>query len=256
MAYQATNPAFDVGIHYATDVSGSFVATRLSTSATDANPDIALDSNKKAYVVYERASRIWYRTNRSGSWSTAVQLTTATGHDPVVALDPSGKVHVAFRGSGGVYEVNNVSGSWKLTRLSRSYADGAPSLGIDANGKVYVLFARANWAANPGIYLATNRSGSYALGQVSPESDIGGMSLAILPDGLAHVIVDGPTGLMSFTQTDFLASASTSAASRLSLVEVLESGGQGGDSSHAEKGVSVGDPTDRTFTGAGGGSSR
>ncbi len=166
VAYQSTNPADEPGIHYATDASGSSVNTRLTGNTADAHPDIAIDSNKKAYVVFERASRIWYRTNRSGSWSTAVQLTTATGHDPVVALDPSGKVHVAFRGSGGVYEVNNVSGSWKLTRLSRSYADGAPSLGIDANGKVYVLFARADWAANPGIYLATNRSGSSPSGSI------------------------------------------------------------------------------------------
>jgi hypothetical protein len=258
VAYQVSDPivSVDPGIHYATDASGSWVDTRLTTVAADTNPDIGLDSNQKAYVVYERSSRIWFRTNRTGSWSTAVQITSTTSHDPVIALDPSGKVHVAFRGAAGVYEVNNVSGSWTLTRLSRSYADGAPSLGIDTSGKVYVLFGRGSWAANPGIYLATNRSGSFALEQVSAESDFGAMSMAVLPGGLAHVLVDGPTGLMSLIQTDFLTSASTSAASRASRVDAPVGGGKGSDSSGSAGDHRTSAPagTDsRTFTGAGGG---
>lgn len=78
------------GLYYATDRSGTWRTTRL-TSATDvAAPRLVLDLARNAHVAYERTgttlSRVLYVTNASGAWKTTTASAPAGGSSPEIEL--------------------------------------------------------------------------------------------------------------------------------------------------------------------------
>ena len=93
------------GIYYATNESGGWVTTRVTTDVSYDATSLALDGNGKAHIALTRGSSgIYYATNASGSW-VATRLTSDDADaQPTVAVDAAGTVHVAFVRSGiGLY---------------------------------------------------------------------------------------------------------------------------------------------------------
>ena len=193
VVYAQKNGATDasINVYYVTNVSGSWsTPLRLSddVGVLDATtPEIALDGNNKAYIVYVDKSgadtkrNVYYMTNLSGSWSAPARISNdAFGNDvlenPSIAVDASNKAHVAYvhkNGAGdfgiNAYYVTNSSGSWSApVRISNDSffndVQNNPSIALDANGKAHVAYAHRNVLSDAQIntYYVNNLTGSWS----------------------------------------------------------------------------------------------
>jgi hypothetical protein len=105
-------------IFYTNNVGGSFgVPINLSDAGIEYDVSLAVDSNGKAHVVYDRmdSPRICYVTNKNGSFSPPICF--GYGGKPNIALDKDGFVHIAYV-SGNVMYANNVDGTFSPMQLT------------------------------------------------------------------------------------------------------------------------------------------
>lgn len=146
------------GIYYATDATGAWTSTRL-TSATDDAPAIAVDAVGRPHIVFVRSGAdpgIHYATVDGGDW-TVTRLTSERADSPSIAVDPGGHVHIAFNSDSfepGVVSLDDTSGAWVRTRVTAAHLDGATSIALLADGSTRIAFARYAPEA-PGIYVAS-----------------------------------------------------------------------------------------------------
>ena len=203
---------------YWTDSSGSWASEDTLGGqdwglGDDPQPDIALDPAGKPHVVFTApqgpdgvfGSNLFYQNRVSGSWSAPALVEFGGTRWPAVAVDGAGKVHIAFIGSEaeatemlpGLWYATNASGSWVTTRLTRSFGEGPPSIALDASGKVYIATTRAAWAAFPGVFVATNTTGAWVVSRVVATSLAIDAQIAVTSTGLARLVYDADTAIMS-----------------------------------------------------------
>jgi len=190
--------------HYLINKSGStFTAQAAPTVDVGGQPDLAIDSNGKAWLTYvtpgqtSSSDDLWISTNKTGAWAPT-KLTNATRpKDPDVVVGPNGKVFVAFAEAyytaDGVRVYSNRTGSWTDVEASTSYLSG-PDLAVRANGDIVVV----GWKPNPysDITYAVVKTNSktedvIAGGQNQDKDD---PTLALDPDEASHVAFSANLG--------------------------------------------------------------
>ncbi|MBA4311358.1 MAG: hypothetical protein C0417_01890 [Chlorobiaceae bacterium] len=147
--------SFNLGLKYATNKTGSWVATMIHPEDTNTTMsiynDIALDSNGFVHIVYNASgltlsdtSAIYYVTNKLGTW-VRTTIASSIGSDfsgAGIAVASTGKVHIVYgNNSADLFYINNLSGSWSGPARIGSYWTGVrPRLALDANNNVYVAY--------------------------------------------------------------------------------------------------------------------
>ncbi len=171
IAFARSGGASDQGIWYATDATGSWVVSRVTTDPAE-GPSMAEDPAGHLHIVYVSngfSPGTYHVTDATGSW---VSERIAAGHlhdRPEIAISATGELHVAVASlapeTRGIYEYRKSGTSaWVASRVTTNY-DIAPSIALDANGKSHVSFERyAN--GSRGLDYATNAGGSWATQQV------------------------------------------------------------------------------------------
>jgi hypothetical protein len=134
--------------------------TRLTWSHTDClNPDIAINSNKIIFIVWQDFNsgndEIYFKKSNDGglSWSILTRLTWNSGHSqqPDLAVDSSDKIHLIWEdstsGHSNIYYKNstNAGNTWSpLTQLTwTSQVFYYPAIAVDSNDKIYIVFSDA-----------------------------------------------------------------------------------------------------------------
>lgn len=145
------------GIYVASDATGRWTSTRLTSAADDA-PAIAVDADGHRHIVFVRSGAdpgILYATDKGGAW-TVKRLTSERADSPSIAVDPAGHVHIAFNSDSfepGIVSLDDLTGSWVRTRVTAAHLDGATSIVVMPDGTTKIAFARYAPEA-PGIYVA------------------------------------------------------------------------------------------------------
>jgi hypothetical protein len=128
VAYLASNGR----LRYARFTGSGFAwSTIPGTGFRDLDPELVLDAQNHAHVVWERptypddptpGAGTWYATNSSGVWAVR-RITTTTG-DVSLAVDTvSRRVHVVVGGLGLKYYTKPAAGSWSGLTLVRGEID-------------------------------------------------------------------------------------------------------------------------------------
>jgi hypothetical protein len=178
-------PARSIGIWLATDRSGSWRTSRLTTG-TDYAPSVAVDGAGNVHLAYERVrssgSTIHYGTNKSGSWVDTTLAKSGAPLSPAIAL-VGGSPNVAYlrtQTAGGadcgVYLWRKSSGSewisgrWLNDHYYNEFTDcwgfyGRPAIGAAKDG-VNVLFLYSGTYPAPAAYHASQTSGIWSSDQL------------------------------------------------------------------------------------------
>lgn len=188
-----------INIYYVTNVSGSWsTPVRISSDVFGqdaATPEIALDANSKAHVVFNHKRtatspidskiNVYYVTNSSGSWVSPVRISNdGFGQDvkesPSITIDASNKAHVAYTQKNSniapvdlkinIYYTTNVSGSWSTAeRISNDAANqdaqSNPSIAVDAGNNPHVVYSHKDGSVADGqinVYYTNKVSGAWS----------------------------------------------------------------------------------------------
>ena len=146
-----STPIAGTGSAQAAPEAFTFTAQQLTTDMiTDTFSAIAVDSNGKAHIAYERDGDIYYITNASGSWITTTLA--ADGHrefKPSIAVDSSGYVHIAhYAGDSSpywLYYLDNTNGGAWGGELIQTVSVPHPwhlngGIALDGAGRPYVVY--------------------------------------------------------------------------------------------------------------------
>ena len=191
--------ASDDGINYATNASGSWVTTQVSTDRYDQGASLALDGSGKVHIAFYRGwplgGPILHATNSSGSWvESLVTSDQDLDHRPSLGLDGNGKAHVAYDRmtvgfvQAGIEYATNTSGSWVGTSIAGISLAGDPAIALDGNGKAHIAYGRGDVGMDGGVYYATNASGTWITELVTAGVADAHVSLALDGNGKAHIV--------------------------------------------------------------------
>ncbi len=164
------------GLFFATDASGSWDSTRLTT-ARDEAPAIAVDGDGHdhiAFVRYGADAGLYYATDRTGDW-IVTRLSDEPADAPSIALDADGRAHIAFASGSfdpGIVAFDDSTGDWVRSQVTQAPLDGSTSIVVLADGTSRIAFARYAPEA-PGIYVASTRAvgGAWSLERVTTAYD-------------------------------------------------------------------------------------
>lgn len=187
------------GIYSARRTGGTWGASAKasSTSASTTLPEVVVDSNQRAHLVYVGSSGLYHRSRASSSdtWSSATKIAgTGTG-DTQPSISVRGTtLYLAFRrtsGSTGVYTSVRTA-SWQAPERVASGALSSPAITVDRDGKRHIA-----WVQSTGIGYASNASGPWL--RVAPVR--GSTSGAASPSVVASA--SSPTTVwISFARSD------------------------------------------------------
>jgi len=109
--------------------------------------DLAIDSQNKLYLVFEKRYKIHVCTYNGSSWSSAQQLlSTGICHEPIVETDSQDYAHVIFsmRSSGvdpQIYYSTNKTGSWVTSKITNELAPIVdPAHAIGPSDEIHVIW--------------------------------------------------------------------------------------------------------------------
>ena len=145
-----------------------------SDTADQANPDMAIDTDGKLYVVWQdnRAGNwnVYLKTSPDGTnWSAETRITDSDDNQttPAIAVHGVSSCHVAWEDdTDGHSDIHVASSSnsfvtGTVTRVTSNSADQrAPAIAVDASGNVYLVWVDARNGSND-IYGATSIGGSW-----------------------------------------------------------------------------------------------
>jgi hypothetical protein len=159
------------------------------------NSSIAVDSNKKAHIVYDSctiyACGLQYATNASGAWKLLRLESPQERRDGSIAVDSQKKIHIVFNKG----YTTNKSGTWVT---SENVGGLHPSIAIDAHDNPHVAYI----ADNQLKYATTNGADSWDVKTVDATSvDPRFASIAIDSQGKIHISYIGNGKLMYVTNT-------------------------------------------------------
>ena len=126
-------------IKYVNNVSGSWVATTISTIGFAAgwSTSLAVDSNDKIHVSYYewKNDELIYATNASGTWQTEiVDDSSGNVYNASLAIDKTNgnQVHMVYSSGSGFMYATKSAGTWQKTKLDESWTGGG-NISIGAN---------------------------------------------------------------------------------------------------------------------------
>ena len=175
---------------------------QLTTDAADqANPDIALGSDDKLYVVWQDNRRgnwdVYLRTlSPEGVWSAETRITESEDGQtaPAIAVDEASVCHVAWEDDTDGHTsicVTNSSNSFDPQTVTPSNVSDQsdPDMAVDASSNVYLVWTDARNGATD-IYGATLNQGQWAeVALVTGTGNQYAPALATEPAGAAvHVV--------------------------------------------------------------------
>jgi hypothetical protein len=130
----------------------AFNLTRLTDNgAEDTNPTVAVDSDNKAHVVYERDGDVYYATDAGGSWVTApVSTDAADAYRPTIAIDSSDHARVAYFSGApptlDIYHATNATGTWTTEQVGDTDMPATWNLhlglALDNADRAYIVYHR------------------------------------------------------------------------------------------------------------------
>ena len=177
------------GINYATNASGTWITSQITTDRYDQNPSLDLTTAGKVHVAFSRGLNggpILDVTNTSGNWGTS-QLTHGVDQGPSLAIDGAGKVHLAhMRQLEGIRYVTNVSGSWTGTQVASTVIGGGASIALDDGGNARIAYTR--FGTNAGLYYASRSTGGWVHERVTSDALARDVALAIDGAGKPHIV--------------------------------------------------------------------
>lgn len=126
-------------IKYATNTTGSFVTTTLSTTLGGWVPSVTLNASGNPLVVWTEGGSLLYRAWSGSAWSAEVDIdgtTTVMNKKPSIAVDSSGYIHVSYAANGGAglgcdLKYAKYISSWVLTTIDTAVY--AQHTSIDTN---------------------------------------------------------------------------------------------------------------------------
>lgn len=155
-AHQGCGRGYGAGLRLATNVSGSWVRTNISTNLNDVSPALVLGADGRPRVAFMRAGTgIEYRRQTGSGW-TALSF-VGDGETPAMVLDRNGVPRLAYELSGEYYAVRSGSGWVKKHVYSGPVDQGTwsgPDIIVSDAGKATLIFARADASSEDdlGIY--------------------------------------------------------------------------------------------------------
>ena len=127
------------GLFYATDRSGTWRTTRL-TSATDVySPRLVLDLARHVHVAYERStpssSRVLHVTNAAGAWVTTTASAAGGGSSPDLTLDANQRPVISYLGgqagtSAPVWIATRTATGWTRTAATTDALTGRSGVAL------------------------------------------------------------------------------------------------------------------------------
>ncbi|HEY3421455.1 MAG TPA: NosD domain-containing protein [Methanomassiliicoccales archaeon] len=133
----------------------------LETSNVDAgSPQVAMDNNGNAIVVWVQAGMIYADRYSAGAWGTAQPIKTSTvwGSSPQVAMDNNGNAVAIWAQGGSIYANRYSAGAWGTAKLLNTSAGWAmtPQVAMDNNGNAVAI-----WAQGGSIYANRYSAGAW-----------------------------------------------------------------------------------------------
>jgi alpha-tubulin suppressor-like RCC1 family protein len=150
------------GLRYATNRTGSWVRTRITTNSHDTRADVAVDAANKVHVLIGRDSKGYrYMTNKSGSWAgSAVTTDSRIGLNPSIEIDTQGRPILGFTSSDGanaavvgVWTAVKASSGWTKTRLSTFYSNWSQVRADPDGSRHLAAFGVTHFANGSGSWL-------------------------------------------------------------------------------------------------------
>ena len=139
------------GLYLATDRSGTWTTTRISSQTGLGSVRIALDLARHVHVAYTReagpTSIVRHATNASGRWVISTVSGPGGGWSPELALDSAGRPRVAYAAA-PLYDSSTAMLArwtrigWTREPISADLVSGRPGLAIDAHGADHALLFR------------------------------------------------------------------------------------------------------------------
>jgi hypothetical protein len=156
VVWSAFDPVTEMGlgIQYATDSSGSWVAETV-TSLPFGFPDVALDANSVIHIVAVGGGGLQEFIRESGTWSST-QLVAGQFADPSFRIDALGHEDIAtlsFGETQTIQYLTNGSGTW-VSVTAEAGSPESPSLAVRPNGAPYIAFHEPGGAPPTGVYVA------------------------------------------------------------------------------------------------------
>jgi hypothetical protein len=155
-AHQGCGHGYGAGMRLATNATGSWVRTTVSTNQDDVAPSLALGADGRPRITFWRAGVGLYYTRQTVSGWTPFSY-IADGETPAMVLDGNGVPRVAYESSGEYYAVRSGSG-WVKKHVYNGPVDqgtwSGPAIVVSDAGKATVIFARADASSEDdlGIY--------------------------------------------------------------------------------------------------------
>lgn len=184
------------GIVYASNKSGSWVRTRITSSRDEAFA-IAVDSAQKVYIVFQREvdDAVGFRlvSNRTGAWAvTGLSIIHPDAYDVHIQVDPAKKIHLAWTTDEHAWYATNETGTWVRRQLD--HAMGANTkIALDTAGNVHLLYLQCTndgvgTCEGAGIYYETDKTGSWVAQRISTDQEDKPQDLLIDPAGKVHLV--------------------------------------------------------------------
>jgi subtilisin family serine protease len=181
------------GLYYATDATGSWVFTQLTSGSSDGPAALALAPDGTVHVVLKRtrgsASGLYEVTSAGGTWTESQLTNDVEDSAASIAVDTTGAVHVAFARPGmGLYLVERpAGGEWGSPARLVDATVTSSTMAADASGHLHIAYGRTDaWGLPKGVSYLTNASGAWSTSVVD-----GGRahdpSLALDSSGQAHI---------------------------------------------------------------------
>ena len=178
------------GVWYASNATGAWVSTRLSSIVADAGPKVVVSPANQVVVALPTASGLRLRTRTGSAWGGWTTVSAGRFFDVDLAVDGAGKIHASVgrvdgsQGAAGIAYVSNVSGSWTTTDVAGGQAN-SPSIAVTAGGIAHIAYQTAT--PSPGISYATNATGSWVTTVVAADYAMTSVAYAVDGRGVPHV---------------------------------------------------------------------
>lgn len=147
----SVGPSTNPGIFYRTLVNGTWTTRRLTSSAKDTTPRIALDPFGKVHIAWRRstgyrATEVRYATNADGGWVETVALASPSHTGPcAIAVDSGGQAHILLlrtlvTGYDKLSELAHSSSGWSLAGDLPATEPAAGSFAVGTSGTWHATY--------------------------------------------------------------------------------------------------------------------
>lgn len=143
---------YSQGMRVATDETGAWVRSKISTDQEDFGASLAIDPSGRPGVTFDRAGTgVQFTRRKSTGWSALSQV--SNGGEASLAFGTDGRPRVAYE-KNGVWYATKSGSTWTRTHLYTGPVDfltyGGPRIAINApTNKARVVFARSETDDTP-----------------------------------------------------------------------------------------------------------